>query len=375
VEFRRMNMMPVGFVNGFNLAENFYDSLNQCLDKGLALFDYKAKLEKYKNQTGPIRRGVGMAIFYYTAGVWPVSVEHSSCRMVLNQDGSIQVQLGETEIGQGADTVFSQMAADAVGIPLEHVHIISQQDTDVTPIGLGVFASRGTYVASHSIRQTGELLKKKILEQAEIMTRQPVYCMYLEEGVIYRVGDNKRLCDLGELARWALYNTNRSHHITAETTADVKNNAFNFGCTFAEVEVDIPLCKVKVLDMVNVHDCGKVINPALAEGQVHGGMSMALGFALAEQELLDPNTGRVVNDNFSDYKLLTTMDHPTLRAEFVENYEPTGAFGNRALGEPPAASGAPAIRNAIYHATGVTINELPMRPEVLYQRFKEEGLL
>ena len=162
---------------------------------------------------------------------------------------------------------------------------------------------------------------------------------------------------------------------TAETTADVKNNAFNFGCTFAEVEVDIPLCKVKVLDMVNVHDCGKVINPALAEGQVHGGMSMALGFALAEQELLDPNTGRVVNDNFSDYKLLTTMDHPTLRAEFVENYEPTGAFGNRALGEPPAASGAPAIRNAIYHATGVTINELPMRPEVLYQRFKEEGLL
>ena len=375
LELRRMNMMPVGFVNGFNLAENFYDSLNQCIDKGLELFPYYEKMEQYKNQTGPIRRGVGMAIFYYTAGVWPVSVEHSSCRMVLNQDGSIQVQLGETEIGQGADTVFSQMAADAVGIPLEHVHIISQQDTDVTPIGLGVFASRGTYVASHSIRQTGELLKQKILEQAEIMTRQPVYCMYLEEGVIYRVGDNKRLCDLGELARWALYNTGRSHHITAETTADVKNNAFNFGCTFAEVEVDIPLCKVKVLDMLNVHDCGKVINPALAEGQVHGGMSMALGFALSEQELLDPATGRVVNSNFSDYKLLTTMDHPTLRAEFVENYEPTGAFGNRALGEPPAASGAPAIRNAIYHATGVTINELPMRPEVLYQRFKEEGLL
>ena len=287
LQLRRMNMMPVGFVNGFNLAENFYDSLNQCIDKGLEVFDYYGKMEQYKNQTGPIRRGVGMAIFYYTAGVWPVSVEHSSCRMVLNQDGSIQVQLGETEIGQGADTVFSQMAADAVGIPLDHVHIVSQQDTDVTPIGLGVFASRGTYVASHSIRQTGELLKKKILEQAEIMTRQPVYCMYLEEGVIYRVGDNKRLCDLGELARWALYNTNRSHHITAETTADVKNNAFNFGCTFAEVEVDIPLCKVKVLDMVNVHDCGKVINPALAEGQVHGGMSMALGFALAEQELLE----------------------------------------------------------------------------------------
>ena len=375
LELRRMNMMPVGFVNGFNKAENFYDSLNQCIDKGLELFKYYEKMEQYKNQTGPIRRGVGMAIFYYTAGVWPVSVEHSSCRMVLNQDGSIQVQLGETEIGQGADTVFAQMAADSVGIPMEMVHMVSQQDTDVTPIGLGVFASRGTYVASYSIRQTGELLKKKILEQAEIMTRQPAFNLVLEEGVIYRIGDRKQLCTLGELAVWALYNTDRSHHITAETTADVKNNAFNFGCSFAEVEVDIPLCKVKVLDLVNIHDCGKVINPATAEGQVHGGMSMALGFAMSEQVNFDPETGRVINPNFTDYKLLTMQDHPSLRSAFVENYEPTSPFGNRALGEPPAASGAPAIRNAIYHATGVTIDQLPMTPELLFQRFREEGLL
>jgi len=303
VEFRRKNMMPVGFVNGFNLAENFYDSLNQCLDKGLELFDYKAKLEKYKNQTGPVRRGVGMAIFYYTAGVWPVSVEHSSCRMVLNQDGSIQVQLGETEIGQGADTVFSQMAADAVGLPLDMVHIVSKQDTDVTPIGLGVFASRGTYVASYSIRQTGELLKKRILEHAEIMTRQPIFNLKLEEGVIYRIADNKRLCTVGEVAAHAIYNTDHSVHITAETTADVKNNAFNFGCSFAEVEVDIPMCRVKVLDMLNVHDCGTVINPALAEGQVHGGMSMALGFALSESMEFDLKPGKVRNHSFGTFGL------------------------------------------------------------------------
>ena len=375
MELRRMNMMPVGFVNGFNLAENFYDSLNQCLDKGEELFHYKEKLEKYKNQTGPVRRGVGMAIFYYTAGVWPVSVEHSSCRMVMNQDGSIQVQLGETEIGQGADTVFSQMAADAVGLPLEKVHIVSQQDTDVTPIGLGVFASRGTYVASYSIRQTGELLKRKILEHAERMTRQPVFNLKLEDGIIYRIGDNKALCTTEELAKHALYNLERSYHLTAETTADVKNNAFNFGCSFVEVEVDIPLCKVKILDMLNVHDCGTVINPALAEGQVHGGMSMALGYAMSEKQDFDPETGRPLFNGFSVYGLPTSADHPPLQAEFVENYEPTGAFGNRALGEPPAASGAPAIRNAIFHATGVQLSELPMTPDALYQQFKEKGLL
>ena len=375
MELRRMNMMPVGFVNGFNLAENFYDSLNQCLDKGEELFHYHEKLEKYKNQTGPVRRGVGMAIFYYTAGVWPVSVEHSSCRMVMNQDGSIQVQLGETEIGQGADTVFSQMAADAVGLPLDKVHIVSRQDTDVTPIGLGVFASRGTYVASYSIRQTGELLKQKILEHAERMTRQPAFNLKLEDGVIYRIADNKRLCDTEELAKHALYNLDRSYHLTAETTADVKNNAFNFGCSFVEVEVDIPMCKVKILDMLNVHDCGTVINPALAEGQVHGGMSMALGYAMSEKQDFDPATGKPLFNGFSVYGLPTTADHPPLQAAFVENYEPTSAFGNRALGEPPAASGAPAIRNAIFHATGAQLSELPMTPDALYQQFKEKGLL
>ena len=375
VELRRMNMMPVGFINGFNKAENFYDSLNQCLDRGLELFHYQERLERCKNQTGPIRRGVGMAIFYYTAGVWPVSVEHSSCRMVMNQDGSIQVQLGETEIGQGADTAFAQMAADAVGLPLEMVHVVSRQDTDVTPIGLGVFASRGTYVASYSIRQTGELLKRRILEHAEVMTRQPAFNLKLEDGVIYRTGDNKRLCTMQELAQHALYNLEHSKHLTAETSADVKNNAFNFGCTFAEVEVDIPLCRVKVLDMLNVHDCGKVINPALAAGQVHGGMSMALGYALSEKQDFDPETGRPRNLHFTAYGLPTTMDHPALQSEFVENYEPTSGFGNRALGEPPAVSGAPAIRNAIFHATGVGLSELPMNASVLYQQFREKGLL
>ena len=375
VELRRMNMMPVGFINGFNKAENFYDSLNQCLDRGLELFHYKERLERCKNQTGPIRRGVGMAIFYYTAGVWPVSVEHSSCRMVMNQDGSIQVQLGETEIGQGADTAFAQMAADAVGLPLEMVHVVSRQDTDVTPIGLGVFASRGTYVASYSIRQTGELLKRRILEHAEVMTRQPAFNLKLEDGVIYRVGDNKQLCTMQELAQHALYNLEHSKHLTAETSADVKNNAFNFGCTFVEVEVDIPLCRVKVVDMLNVHDCGKVINPALAAGQVHGGMSMALGYALSEKQDFDPETGRPRNLHFTAYGLPTTMDHPALQSEFVENYEPTSGFGNRALGEPPAVSGAPAIRNAIFHATGVGLSELPMNASVLYQQFREKGLL
>ena len=139
--------------------------------------------------------------------------------------------------------------------------------------------------------------------------------------------------------------------------------------------MDIPLCKVKLLNIVNVHDCGRLINPALAEAQVHGGMSMAIGYGMSEQLLFDEKTGRPLNNTLLDYKLSTFMDHPDIRAEFVENYEPTSAYGTKALGEPPACSGAPAIRNAVLQATGVSINRAPLTPHILFERFKEEGLI
>lgn len=375
IDLRRKNMMPVGFVDGFTQNENYFDSLNQCIDKGMALMGWETKRKRYENQTGPVRRGVGMAIFWYTAGVWPVCVETSSCRMVLNQDGSVQLQLGETEIGQGGDTASSQMAADALGIAFEDVHIVSQQDTDVTPFGVGAYASRQTYIAGFSIRQTAEALKGKILQYASELTRQPKFNLELIDGVIRRKADDRVYMTLGQLATEALYSTTHSQHLTAETTADVKNNAFHFGCSFAEVEVDIPMCRVKLLGLLNVHDCGTLINPKLAEAQVHGGMSMAIGYGLSEQLLFDEKTGKPLNNNFLDYKLSTTMDHPDLQTAFVENPEPTSGFGNRSLGEPPACSGAPAIRNAILHATGVEINEIPITPHVLFRRFQETRLL
>ena len=173
----------------------------------------------------------------------------------------------------------------------------------------------------------------------------------------------------------AQYNPVHSEHLTAESTYTIRNNAYSFGCTFAEVEVDIPMCKVTLKDIINVHDCGRLVNPALAEAQVHGGMSMAIGYGLSEQLLFDEKTGRPLNNNLLDYKLSTIMDHPHLEAQFVENAEPTSAFGTKALGEPPACSGAPAIRNAIYNATGVAIDQDPITPHVLFRRFTEEGLI
>ncbi len=376
LEYRRKNMMPVGFYESFSKNVNYFDSFNQCLAKGMEYIKWDEKRELYKNQTGPIRRGVGVSLLWYNTAVWPISLEISSCRMVLNQDGSLQLQVAETEIGQGADTAYAQMAADTLGIPFGDVHVISAQDTDITPFGLGAYGSRQTYVAGMAIRQTAEQLKEKILQFAYEYTRMQPYNMDIVDGnIVWKTHNNQVLMSLGQLATEVLYSTTHSTHLTAESTAQCKSNAYSFGCAFAEVEVDIPLGKVKLLNLVNVHDCGTLINPQLAAAQVHGGMSMSIGYGLSEQLLYDEKTGKPLNDNLLDYKLSTMMDHPHLEARFVENPEPTSAYGTKALGEPPTVPAAPANRNAILHATGVSIDALPLTPHRLIPAFKEAGLI
>ncbi len=374
VEYRRKTLMPKGYVDAFSKNELYSDTYNQVLDAGMAYIDYEKKRRAYTGQTGRIRRGIGCAAFWYNTAVWPISLETSSCRMVMNQDGSIQLQVGETEIGQGADTAFSQMAAETLGIPLDKVHIVSSQDTDVTPYGTGAYASRQTYAAGMAIRGCAEAFRSNILETAFRYTRMQPYLMDIRDGNIIRTTDGRILMSLGELASSSLYDMEHCEHLTMEKTAQLKTNAYSFGCAFAEVEVDIEMCRIRVLDVINVHDAGTLVNPALARAQVHGGMSMSIGYALSEKMIYDPKTGKLLNGNLLDYKLSTAMDHPHLEVGFVENAEPTSAYGTKALGEPPALPAAPAIRNAVLQAVGVPLDELPMDPHLLFRKFREAHL-
>lgn len=374
-EFRWKYLMPVGYTDGFSKNVNYYNTFHQCMEKGKAYIDYDRKVKEYENQTGEVRKGIGVAAFWYNTGVWPISLETSSCRMVLNQDGSIQVQVGETEIGQGADTAFAQMAAETLGIPVDQVHVMTVQDTDITPFGTGAYASRQTYMAGFSINQTAALLKSHILDTAQELTRHTKESLDIINGKIIRRGDGEVLMSLADLAMEKLYSLTNNGHLTAESTYQAKTNAYSFGCTFAEVEVDIPACRAELTNIINVHDCGQLINPSLALAQVHGGMSMGIGYGLTERLIFDEKTGKPLNNNLLDYKLSTFMDHPHLEGQFVENYEPTSAYGTKALGEPPVCSVAPAIRNAVLQATGVAVDEIPLTPHILFKRFKEEGLV
>lgn len=396
--FRLKNCVKEGYMDPhLGIAFHSY-GLKACMEKGKDYIGWEEKRKAYEKQSGPVRRGVGMAIFNYKTGVYPISLETSSCRMVLNQDGSMQLFMGATEIGQGADTVFTQMAAEVTGITEDRIHIETVQDTDTTPFDTGAYASRQTYVSGKAVKKTGELFKQRILEYAAFKLKLPKEdgpaataedpgtsgkstetaawkrLDIKEDQVIDKVS-GEVLLSLAALAEEALYSLERSVHITAETTSHCKENSFASGVCFAEVEVDMPLGRIRVLDIINVHDSGKLINPSLARAQVHGGMSMGMGYALSEELLVDEKTGRPLNANLLDYKIPTAMDTPGLHTDFVELDDPTGPFGNKALGEPPAIPVAPAIRNAVLHATGIAFDSLPLSPQKLVERFLKEGLI
>ena len=459
LKFRMENCVPPGFVASNGITYYSY-SLKECMKRGAEFIHWDEKRREYANQTGPVRRGVGMSIFMYKVGVYPISLETSSARMILNQDGSIQVELSATEIGQGADTVFSQMASETTGITMDNVYIVSTQDTDVAPFDTGAYASRQSFVTGKAVKKCALELRARILDYAsymlgrdadELMIWQNNICekIHTQDGADTKADasaaaggeenpavlnarklafggsyiDNSRndgsagesakysawldgkvkeydihdlpngeaailrdtgvekdvkpgevLLSMKDLAMNAFYSLDRSEHITAEVTNQCKENTFASGCCFVDLEVDMPLGKVKINNIINVHDSGTLLNPKLAEAQVHGGMSMGIGYALTE-ELLYNEKGRPLNANLLDFKIPTAMDCPDYHVEFLEMDDPMGPYGNKALGEPPAIPVAPAIRNAILHATGVSMKEIPMTQQKLVAAFKEAGLI
>ncbi|MFZ5651982.1 MAG: xanthine dehydrogenase subunit XdhA [Bacillota bacterium] len=374
VEFRLKNINREGYEDPISGNISRSNGLPECMARGRELIRWDEKKAARKDQTGARRKGLGMACFSYATGTYPVGLEMAGARIVMNEDGSVQLQIGATEIGQGSDTVFAQMAAEVIGIPVEMVHVVSDQDTDTAPFDTGSYASRQTYITGMAIRKAAEEIKAKVLDHARGMTRIPASDLDIADGWIIYKHDGRKVMPLAKVALDSWYNEVTAAPITADVTNNARVNALAYGCTFAEVEVDITTGRVEVLEIYNVHDAGKIINPRLAEAQVHGGVSMGLGYALYEQMLFD-SKGKPLNNNLLDYKLMTVMDTPDIGVSFVETWEPTAPFGNKALGEPPAISPAPAIRNAILDATGVKINELPMNPQRLFEKFKAAGII
>ena len=375
VDFRIKNSARPGDIKSKTGDLDHSVAIIDCLEKGRELIGWDAKKEKYAQQKGSVVRGLGVASFSYGSGTYPACVEVASCRLVLNQDGSVHMQVGATEIGQGCDTALAQMAAETLGVEYNNIHVVSVQDTDVTPFDTGAYASRQTYIAAPAVHEAAAKLKAKILDHCQLMTGQASEDLDLINGKIIRPGQKDSVIELGELALDTYYHKDRGGQLSAEASTKTRTNAPSYGCTFVDLEVDIEMCSVTIKEIINVHDAGKIIHPLAADGQVHGGMAMGIGMTLFEELLIDPESGWIFNNNLLDYKVPTAVDIPELSHAYVETFDPTSPYGNKSLGEPPTISQGPAIRNAILDATGVKINEMPMTPKVLYRHFQAAGLI
>ena len=375
IEFRRMNLIQVGYVDPLtkNVVRSF--GIPECIAKGKELLKWDEKKLAQLEQSGPTRKGLGMACFAYASGTHPVALELAGARINMNQDGSVSLMVGATEIGQGSDTVFAQMVAETLGITMAMVHVVTTQDTDISPYDSGAYASRQTFVTGVAVRKAALEVLGKVLDVAARRTGLAVAELALRDCQIVEAVTGTQVCSLEDVAMDSFYDRLHAAPITSDTTANVRINAMSYGVTFAEVEVDLETGKVEVTEIYNVHDSGTIINPRLAEGQVHGGVSMALGAALLEQMLFDPVTGKPLNNNLLDYKLPTILDTPKIGAAFVETFDAGGSFGSKSLGECPVCSPAPAVRNAVLDATGVAFQKLPLYPQVVFETFREVGII
>ncbi|MDO5564430.1 MAG: xanthine dehydrogenase molybdenum-binding subunit XdhA [Eubacteriales bacterium] len=350
--------------------------LKECMKTGAKAIGWGKKRKEYANQSGNIRHGIGMGIFIYQTAVWPISMEQDGAMLILNQDGSANLLLGATEIGQGGDTVFTQMAADACGFTFDQIHIVSTQDTDYSPFGTGAYGSRQTYVAGRAAKRAGIEFKRVILEYAcKLLKRKSISGLDIVKNKIIDKKTKKKLMSVADVAIQSYYNKGDAGALAVRVQEETESNSYASGAVFVDVTVDMAFGKIKVDKLVACHDSGILINPALAKAQVQGGISMSLGFGLSEEILYDEKTAKPLNNNLLDYKIPTAMDSIDSEIHFIQLEDPSAPYGNKALGEPPAILPSVAIRNAILNATGVAFDQAPMTPQRLVEGFKASGLI
>lgn len=305
---------------------------------------------------GGLRRGVGMAIVMQASGIPGVDMGAASIKM--NEDGSFNLLVGATDIGTGADTMFCQVAAEALGVGVEKI-IPYSSDTDLTPFDPGAYASSTTYISGGAVEKAARLVLDQIRAVgARMLEEDPDATVLHNEKVCAKDG---RFVTYAQVCLSSLYQKDQ-FQIMATASHMSFDSPPPFAAVFAEVEVDTETGLVRVLKLVEAVDCGQVVNPQMAEGQVEGAAVQSLGYALYERMPSDA-AGRMQFRSFRDYTIATATDVPEIVTILVPTHEPTGPFGAKAIAEIPINGPAPAIANAVFHATGVRIRELPLTPE------------
>jgi len=305
----------------------------------------------------------------------------STAAVLINGKGEVTIRAGTVEIGQGCNTILSQVAAEELKVPLEKIHM-APLDTDVIPFDASTTSSRSTYHMGNAVKQAAIHVREQLAEMAAPMLEVNEQDLFFSDGNVsikdqphmsLPMGDviRRRLGTDGVLKGDGSYTFTLGKDLDLETGHSDHASAFYMYATqAAEVAIDEETGKVRLLRMVAAHDVGKAINPLNCVAQIEGGLAMGIGSALHEELVID-NDGKSRNSSFLDYHLVTSLDLPEMIPIVVEHAEPEGPYGAKGLGEPGLAPTPAAIGNAVARALGVRIYDLPLTPERVYWAIKQ----
>jgi 4-hydroxybenzoyl-CoA reductase subunit alpha len=347
-----------------------------AIEKVMEQSSWKEKFGKM-----PEGKGIGVGCGFFISGsalpiIWneyPQTVVH----LKLDFDGRVLISSGASDIGQGSDTMLAMVVAETLGIDMEKVFVLAA-DTLLTPVDLGSYSSRVTFMCGNAAKSAATTLKNEIIEAVSKRKNIPKEELDITNSKVHSNDCSVELnwleaVDMATAHRGAL--TVSGNYISPKLGGDFKgagaglSPSYSFGACIAEVNVDIETGKVEVLNIYGAHDCGKALNPLAVEGQLEGSWHMGIGQAMSEE--MKYFNGLLLNNNFLDYKIPSSLDTPEINTNIIETGDPEGPFGAKECGEGALHPVIPAVVNAIYNATGVRITSLPVKAEEVLKKIKE----
>jgi 4-hydroxybenzoyl-CoA reductase alpha subunit len=374
IEFRRRNFIGAHTrtINELRVTSNGF---LECLDAVERASGWRDRFRAL-----PFGRGLGVAGSTYISGtnypIYPNEMPQSAVQMQIDRSGRVAVFSGASEIGQGCDSLVAYIAAEELGVPLENVRVM-RGDTDFTPVDLGAYSSRVTFMlgnaAIDAARKLREQVQQAVAEHWEVSPGevllaggQALWAPDTARQMPVREAFNLAEARFGALGSTGSYNTPKDVHGEYRGGTIGASPAYSFTAHVAEVEVDVETGVVEVVKIWVAHDCGRAINPILVEGQMEGSAYMGYAEALMEEHVFkDADHGRAGLHNapsLLDYRIPTSLDTPELESLIVESIDPEGPYGAKEAGEGPLHPSIPAIANAIYDAVGIRMDRLPFTP-------------
>ena len=342
--------------------------LDECMKLATDAIDWKKRSRAPVVSQSPVKRGMGMSSYLVLQGVglFPYVAE---AKVRIKHDGTINLYVGVVDIGGGQETILGMIAAEELGVSSDAVTVIIG-DTQDTPYGPSCHASRCTPEMGPAVLQAAAEAREKLFEHAAILLDTDHKRLGSKDGIIYVKSDPRRSIPFKK----ACQNMGVDESIVglgSRAPNPAEPMMATFGAQTVELEVDTETGRVTLLKCVAAQDFGKPINPKLCVSQVYGGIEFGVGFALTEEGLYDPKTGKLLTGNLSEYRMPTPLDFPPVEVYLPECEDPFFAYSAKGAGENTNAPTPAAIRNALYNATGVWFNDLPITPDKIIRAMRE----